>query len=377
MIFVSFPRYYHVQDNADKLHRRMLSALEELAKFRQEMASFRTWMEKAYRTLEDKERQLANLSNLRSNADDIKQFVNDVMTHGADLKFLTISGQKFVDLCKEYISALNEFRVKLRAGHLKQAESQVSEEVTHASAAYHELLNRANRLADRFSKVGNRSKDYSDAVERAKRWLKETEPRVSKMCSEPIGAEPRVVEDQLNRAKALNNEIIANRKLIDDAKQAAANLLSSLDDGQMSPQERRAIEQTPRELQDRYDAVAEAMANRCAELDSALVASQGVQDALANIAGWLDMAENNLKALNKPASLIRDRLDEQIRQVRVLQADIDSHEPSIQKMYQAAQVSYRRKCFKKKKKKDHKTIHSLFFFLQPMLIKDGVRSNLR
>jgi dystonin len=62
-----------------------------------------------------------------------------------------------------------------------------------------------------------------------------------------------------------------------------------------------------------------------------------VQDALANIAGWLDMAENNLKGINKPASLIRDRLDEQIRQVRLLQADIDSHEPSIQKMYHAAQ----------------------------------------
>ena len=77
---------------------------------------------------------------------------------------------------------------------------------------------------------------------------------------------------------------------------------------------------------------------RCAELDSALVASQGVQDALANIEGWLAMAENNLKAADKPASLIRDRLDEQIRQMRVLQADIDSHEPSIQKMYQAAQV---------------------------------------
>ncbi len=329
-----------MQDNADKLLRRMLSALEELSKFRQEMASFRTWLEKAYRTLEDKERNLANLNNLRgSGADDIKQFVNDVMTHGADLKFLTISGQKFVDLCKEYIASLNEFRVKLRASHLKQQESMVSEEVTQATTAYHELLNRANRLADRFSRVGNRSKDYSDAVDRAKRWLKDTEPKVGKMCSEPIGAEPRVVEDQLNRAKALNNEIIANRKLIDDAKQAAANLLSSLDDGQMSPQERRAIEETPRELQERYDAIAEAMANRCAELDSALVASQGVQDALANIAGWLDMADANMKAANKPASLIRDRLDEQIRQIRLLQADIDSHEPSIQKMYQAAQVN--------------------------------------
>ena len=57
-------------------------------------------MEKAYRALEDKERQLANLNKLQSNGDDIKNFVSDVMTHGADLKFLTISGQKFVDLSK-------------------------------------------------------------------------------------------------------------------------------------------------------------------------------------------------------------------------------------------------------------------------------------
>ena len=216
-------------------------------------------------------------------------------------------------------------------------ESQVSEEVTHVSSAYHELLARANRLSDKFSRVGGRSKDYSDAVERAKAWLKDCEPRVSKLCSEPIGAEPRVVEDQLNRAKALNNEIIANRKLIDDAKAAAAALLSSLDDGSLSPQETRQIEQTPVELQQRYDAIAEAVANRCAELDTALVQSQGVQDALANIAGWLDLADGSLRNINKPASLIRERLDEQIRQIRVLQADIDSHEPSIQKMYHAAQ----------------------------------------
>ena len=82
-----------------------------------------------------------------------------------------------------------------------------------------------------------------------------TEPKVSKLVSEPIGAEPKVVEDQLNRARALNNEIIANGKLIEDAKAAANNLLGSLDDSQMSPQERRQIEQTPKELQDRYDAL--------------------------------------------------------------------------------------------------------------------------
>jgi len=287
--------------------------------------------------LEDKERQLANLNKVQGKTDDIKDFVSDVMTHGADLKFLSISGQKFVDLSKDYVGSLNEFRMALRQNNLKMSDSRVSEEVTHVSTAYHELLLRANTLADQFSKVGNKYKDYNDAVERAKKWLKETEPKVAKICNEPIGAEPKAVEDQLNRAKALNNEIIANGKLIDDAKQAAHNLLSSLDDSQMSREEKKSIEQTPVELQQRYDALRVMMGERCSDLDSALVQSQGVQDALANIAGWLDNAEKQLAGIMKPASLIRDRLDEQIRQLKVIQSDVSNHEPSIQKMYQSAQ----------------------------------------
>ena len=93
-------RYDFVSDNSDKLLKRILSAMEELGKFRAEIGSFKTWMEKAYKVLEDKERQLANLNKLQGNTDGIKEFVSDVMTHGADLKFLTISGQKFVQLSK-------------------------------------------------------------------------------------------------------------------------------------------------------------------------------------------------------------------------------------------------------------------------------------
>jgi hypothetical protein len=104
--------------------------------------------------------------------------------------------------------------------------------------------------------------DYNDAVDRARKWLKETEPRVAKLCNEPIAAEPRVVEDQLNRAKALNSEIIANGKLIEDAKAAAHNLLASLDESQISREEKRLIEQTPVELQQRYDALRVMMAER-------------------------------------------------------------------------------------------------------------------
>ena len=231
---------------------------------------------------------------------------------------------------------MNEFRVKQRSSQLKQQDSAVSKEVTAASTAYHDLLNRVNKLSDRFLRVGGKSKDYNDAVDRAKKWLAATEPKVAKMCSEPIGAEPQVVQDQMNRAKALHSEIVINGKLIEDAKNAAAALLQSLGD-EMSRDERRQIEQTPKELQQRYDAILNATLNWCNDLEGALAQSQGVQDALNNLAGWLDGAEDQLKALNKPASLIRDRLDEQMRQLKVLQADVESKEGSIQQMSRAAQ----------------------------------------
>ena len=101
-------RYTNVSDNSDKLLKRMLAAMDELAKFRGEMGTFRSWMDKAFKTLEDKERQLANLNKLQGNGDDLKTFVSDVMTHGADLKFLTISGQKFVDLSKVSVLCANQ-----------------------------------------------------------------------------------------------------------------------------------------------------------------------------------------------------------------------------------------------------------------------------
>merc|ERR1719153_1808238 len=102
-------RYDNVSNNSDKLLKRLVAGLEELSKFRGEVSAFRSWLDKAYKILEGKERQLADLRNASGNTGDLKTFVSDVMTHGADLKFLTMSGQKFIELSKEYVVSLNEF----------------------------------------------------------------------------------------------------------------------------------------------------------------------------------------------------------------------------------------------------------------------------
>lgn len=150
-----------------------------------------------------------------------------------------------------------------------------------------------------------------------------------------MGGDPKTVEDQLQRAKTLNNEFVANGRLIDNAKQATDSLLRSLE-GQLSPGEIARLEEPVVELDRKYNQLRNALADRCQELDTALVQSQGVQDALDSIIAWLTFAENEFKNLQRPASLIKERLEEQLHEHRVFQSDIDTHIASIDSVYLSA-----------------------------------------
>lgn len=49
------------------------------------------------------------------------------------------------------------------------------------STQYRDLLNRANALSDRLSGVGGRQREYRDALDKARAWMREAEPRANKV----------------------------------------------------------------------------------------------------------------------------------------------------------------------------------------------------
>ena len=141
--------------------------------------------------------------------------------------------------------------------------------------------------------MGSKQKDFQDAFNKASAWLKEVTPRAQKILSEPVAGEPKLVEDQLNRAKALQNEIISQGRLIDAVRQATNNLLNSMEE--LSPDERSSIENAAKQVEDRYQDLTTAIGDKVKDLDSALAQSQGVQDAVESVSNWLTVAENQLK----------------------------------------------------------------------------------
>lgn len=264
-----------------------------------------------------------------------------MIAHQADLRFISMSAQKFVDESKDFLSVLNDFRTSLpeRLHHvepLASSESPIRKEVQLVSVQYKDLLHRANALSDRLTGLGGRQREYQDALNKATVWLNGVQPRVSQVLSDPIAADPLAVQEQMSEARTLHNEFHAQGRLIDNAKQTLDGLLRSLT-GQLSPAEVSALEVPVEQVTDRYAQLLEALGDRCQLLDKALVQSQGVQDALDGLAGWVNQAEDKFKLAFRPASLIKDRLQDQIREHRTLVSDLESHKASIESVRSSAE----------------------------------------
>lgn len=326
-------RLDRAQDRTNRMLKRLAAGRDELTKLSSELETFSSWLQVARRTLEEKERNLSDLTKLGGQAETIKEFVSDVMAHQADLRFIGMAAQKFVDECKEYLSVLNDFRTTLpeRLPHIEpiaSSESPIRQEVQLVTAQYRELLHRANSLSDRLSGLGTRQRDYQDNLDKARSWLREVTPRANAILSDPIAADPQTVQEQLNSTKALHNEFISQGRLIENLQQSLDTLLRSLQ-GQLSPSEISSLEIPVEEIKDKYMQLTEALADRYKLLDTALVQSQGVQDALDGLVSWIQQSEDKFKLQQRPASLIKERLQEQCREHKQLMVDLDSHRASL------------------------------------------------
>ncbi|KXJ80617.1 hypothetical protein RP20_CCG024239 [Aedes albopictus] len=322
------------QDRTGKLLRRLGAARDELGKLRSELDTFSAWLQTSRRTLEDKESTLSDLNRLSSQSESVKEFHGDVVAHQADLRFITMAAQKFVDECKDYLSVLNDFRTTLpeRLPHIEQvssSDSPIRQEVSLVTAQYRDLLNRANALLDRLAGLGGRQRDYQESLEKVRSWLRDVQPRVSAVLSDPIAADPQSVQDQMNQTKALQSEFLSQGRLIDNVQHSLDALLKSLA-GRLSPSEVSALEMPVEDVKDKYNQLLEALGDRSKLLDTALVQSQGVQDALDGLSGWINQSEDKFKLQNRPASLIKDRLNEQVREHRGLLNDLESHRTSLE-----------------------------------------------
>lgn len=322
-------RYDSACDNSEKLSRRLAVCLEEITKVRGELNNFKKWLESAQRQLSEKER---SLSLFKDESNVFRDFANEVVAHQTELRFIVKSSQKFFDDAKDFLSALNDYRASLprRLNSLQLAEYMLKSEVNDVNKAYEELLNRVKGMNDRLGGLGDKQRNYADALDKATQALNESKKQVKRVVEEQIAADPRAIQDQLDKVKSLSMEVKSQGRLIDNVKQAGRSLVDAMRHvgGSPSPSDLAKIDQDIEKLVNLWNDLKEQLNDREKRLDVALLQSGKFKEALANVEKWLKDTED-MVAHQKPPSADYNTAKAQLQEQNSLKKMLIDRQSSI------------------------------------------------
>jgi dystonin len=333
-------RVDRAHDTTAKLIKHLQNSYDELDKLQGEMHDFSRWLQSAQEVLNNEHSYLSDLKNLPAQSERIKDLLKEIIAHQADIRFITISTQKFVDEGKEYLNVLNDLRISLperlpNIEPIASFKSPVRQNVSELQQRYTDLLTQANAFADRQSQIRDCYRIYMEYLDRTRSWLSDIQLRVSSVIAHPVGTDIETIQEQANIAKSLYNEFLANGKLIDNLQQGLNSLLVSLT-GVTIPAENKSLEIPVEEIKRDYKSLLDAVDNRCKLLEVALMQAQGVQDALDNLIAHMKQTEDKIHLQSQPASLIIEKLLEQIREHQFILSDLEMHRASVNSITESA-----------------------------------------
>lgn len=333
-------RVDRANDCTTNLIKHLQKSADELEKLQVEMHDFAKWLQNAQEILNDEHSYLSDLKNLPAQSLRIKDLLKEIIAHQADLRFITISMQKFVDEGKDYLTVLNDLRISLpdRLPNIEPVasfKSPVRQTVSDLQQRYTDLLNQVNIFAERQNNIKECYRTYNEYLDKSRSWLSDVQLRVSSVIAHSVGTDIETIQDQSNIAKSLYNEFLANGKLIDDMQQSLNAFLVALT-GVTTPMENSALEIPVEEIKRDYKSLLEAVENRCKMLEVAYVQAQGVQDALDSLIAHMKQTEDKIHLQSQPASLIVEKLLEQIREHQFIRSDLEAHRASLNSVTDSA-----------------------------------------
>jgi dystonin len=333
-------RVDRAHDSTIKLVKHLQNSFDELDKLQGEMHDFSKWLQSAQLALDNEGSYLSDLNQLPKQAMRIKDLQKEIIAHQADLRFITISTQKFVDEGKDYLGVLNDLRISLperlpNIEPIASFKSPVRQTVSELQQRYSDLLGQTNAFADRQNAIREAYQLYNENLAKSRSWLSDVQIRVSNVIAHPVGTDIETIQEQSNMAKSLFNEFLANGKLIDGLQHSLDNLLVPLT-GVTSPAENSALEIPVDQIKKDYKSLLEAIDNRCKMLEVAFIQAQGVQDALDNLIAHMKKTEDKIHLSMQPASLIPEKLVEQIREHQFILSDLETHRASLNSVSDSA-----------------------------------------
>eukprot|EP00066_Takifugu_rubripes_P017863 XP_011607129.1 PREDICTED: microtubule-actin cross-linking factor 1 isoform X3 [Takifugu rubripes] len=279
--------------------RKSEALKDELTKFLQEHRSFVVWLDQSEEELRYLGEGETDAQGLKDKLDDHRKLGEEVICHKADLRFVSISGQKVLDTVQ---GALEQ------SGGTNPALCSTSEMVTDklqdANHRYTALHTKSAELGSRLSGLLERYQQYQDEVVSLHSWLSTQEQNQS--IVKPSGeTDPQNLQNTLRHVQLLQDELAEHLVQLEKVKRAGRDLVSTDESPSLKAVD---ILCAADGLQKRFDSLSSSVSERAEQLQTAVAQSVSVQEGLKCLLSWLDKLQTKPGPVEATAHAVQDAL---------------------------------------------------------------------
>uniref|UniRef100_A0A8C8EQP1 Dystonin n=1 Tax=Oncorhynchus tshawytscha TaxID=74940 RepID=A0A8C8EQP1_ONCTS len=315
-------RYDASLTQAEQQMKQVVQVQEELKKFQGDCEEFEGWLQQAEGEVGELGAPAGALNILTEKLQRQKSFSEDVISHKGDLRFITISGQKVLDVAKA-------------CGRMdpKGKDAQLEVDTTGTCATVKDKLDsvagryKCNELGNNLKDVVDKYKKYEDSTAGLLKWLNNSAEEARRQQSEAIAADPQTLQKQLEDTKALQNQTTGRQTAVETLRKTSDSLVTAEGDLLTNQDE---IQETVDDIVERYDNLSKSVSDRNEKLQITLTRSLSVQDGLDEMMSWMEGVEESVKEKGQvplDSAAIGDVLSN-----GALEQDISSRQSSISAM---------------------------------------------
>nr|XP_029541269.1 dystonin-like isoform X4 [Oncorhynchus nerka] len=321
-------RYDSSLTQAEQQMKQMVQVQEELKKFQGDCEEFEGWLQQAEEEVEELGAPAGALNDLTEKLRRQKSFSEDVISHKGDLRFITISGQKVLDVAK----ACGRMDPGGKDAQLEVDTTAtcaaVKEKLDSAAGRFKALHSQCNDLGNNLRDVVDKYKKYEDSAAGLLKWLNNSEEDARRQQSEAIAADPQTLQKQLEDTKGLQGQTTGRQTAVETLRKTADSLVTAQGD-LLTNQDH--IHETVDDIVERYDNLSKSVSDRNEKLQITLTRSLSVQDGLDEMMSWMEGVEESVKEKGQvplDSAVIGDVLSKEA----ALEQDISSRQSSISAM---------------------------------------------
>ncbi|XP_074411915.1 microtubule-actin cross-linking factor 1 isoform X4 [Zonotrichia albicollis] len=308
-------RYPASLARAEAQLKRVQLLREELHKFLQDHGEFQAWLEQAEQELQGMYKGDSDPASLRQLLRRQGSFAEDVISHKGDLRFVTMSGEKFLD----GDAGGDE-------SQLVMSRSVVKSKLEDATQRYTTLHSKCSKLGSHLNTLLDHYQQFQEVAESLRTWLQESEAALGKLLSETVSSDLAVLQKQLASTKQLQGDLAEHQVPVEKLQKAARTLLDI--QGEPAP-DHGHIQETTDAIVSRFQSLSQQMSERSDLLQKSIAQSQSVQESLESLLQSVAEIEKSLEK-DQPAVLTSASIQDSLATSVKLKQDIARQRSSLE-----------------------------------------------